>query len=65
MSANSVSMSYSPAIGADVYGEAPNKAQRFWQLADYSGDPVRREDAAWAVEQAEAFIAAVRARFVL
>ena len=30
----------------------------------YSGDPVNLSDAGWAVEQAEAFVAAVRARFI-
>ncbi len=44
---------------ADAHGEALNKVQRLRQLADYSGDPVKREDAACAVEQAEAFVAAI------
>ncbi len=42
------------------HGEALNKVQRFRQLADYSGDPVGLENANWAVEQAEAFVAAIR-----
>ena len=45
------------------YGEALNRAQRFRQLADYSGEPVGPEDAKWAVKQAEDFVAAVRRRF--
>ena len=49
---------------ADVHGESINKVQRLRQLAGYSGDPVGFSDAAWAVEQAEAFVAAVRARFI-
>ena len=49
---------------ADTHGEALNKAQRIRELADYSGDPVGLTDAASAVELAEAFVAAVRARFV-
>jgi uncharacterized protein (UPF0332 family) len=43
-----------------TYGETLNKVQRFRQIADYSGDPVSVENAEWAVEQAEAFVAAVR-----
>ncbi len=42
------------------HGEALNKVQRLRQLADYSGDPVGLENANWAVEQAEAFVAAIR-----
>ena len=42
------------------HGEALNKVQRFRQVADYSGDPVSLENANWAVEQAEAFVAAIR-----
>ncbi len=42
------------------HGEALNKVQRFRQIADYSGDPVSLESARLAVEQAEAFVAAVR-----
>jgi uncharacterized protein (UPF0332 family) len=42
------------------HGEALNRVQRFRQLADYSGDPVGPENAKWAVEQAEAFVVAIR-----
>jgi uncharacterized protein (UPF0332 family) len=42
------------------HGEALNRVQRLRQIADYSGDPVSTENAKWAVEQAEAFVAAVR-----
>ncbi len=45
---------------ADAHGEALNKVQRFRQLADYSGDSVSLSDAEWAVEQAEAFVVAIR-----
>ena len=45
------------------HGEALNRVQRFRQLADYSGDPVGAENAKLAVEQAEAFVAAIHARF--
>lgn len=44
----------------DTHGEALNKVQRLRQLADYSGDPLKHDDAAWAVQQAGAFVAAIR-----
>jgi hypothetical protein len=34
-------------------------------LADYTGDPVRSEDAAWALQQAEAFVDAIKSSFSL
>jgi len=43
-------------------GRAINKVQHFRQLADYTGDTFPLEDTAWAVEQAEVFVAAMRAR---
>jgi len=46
-------------------GRAFNKVQDTRQLADYSAEPPALADAAWAVEQAEAFVAAMRARFGL
>jgi uncharacterized protein (UPF0332 family) len=49
---------------APEFGRALNKVQYFREAADYSGHPVAPEDAGWAVEQAEEFVAAVRARFV-
>ena len=49
-------------MGAE-HGEAINKAQRFRQIADYSGDPVSSENARWAVEHAENFVAAIKAKF--
>jgi len=44
-------------------GSDRNKVQSLRELADYSGDPVAPDRAAWAVERAEAFVAAVRRRF--
>lgn len=43
------------------FGRAFNKVQDTRQLADYSADPPPLADATWAVDQAEAFIAAVHA----
>lgn len=45
---------------AAEHGEALNTVQRYRQLADYSGDPVSTEDTTWALERAEAFIAAIK-----
>ena len=41
-------------------GRAFNKVHDTRQLADYSAEPPSLADAAWAVDQAEAFVAAVR-----
>lgn len=43
-------------------GRSINKVQHFRQLADYTGDSFPLEDAAWAVEQAEAFVVEMRLR---
>ena len=45
---------------ASTFGEELNAVQRFRQIADYSGDLVADDKAAWAVERAEAFVAAIR-----
>jgi uncharacterized protein (UPF0332 family) len=42
------------------YGGDLNKVQTLRALADYDGNPVDADKAAWAVETAEAFVAAVR-----
>ncbi len=44
-------------------GKALNKVEDLRLIADYKGDAITLEDAGWAVEQAETFFAAVRARF--
>jgi len=41
-------------------GRALNRVQDIRLLADYDAEHPSREDAQWAVEQAEAFVAAVR-----
>jgi len=46
------------------HGEALNVVQRFRQVADYSGEPIELDKAAWSVERADAFVAAVKARFL-
>jgi uncharacterized protein (UPF0332 family) len=43
-----------------AHAEDFNKVQRLRKVADYSGDPVSLSEAEWAIEQAEALIAAVR-----
>ena len=44
-------------------GSALNKVERLRLLADYTGDPVSDEDAAWAVGQAYSFVATIRDAF--
>jgi uncharacterized protein (UPF0332 family) len=44
-------------------GSSLNKVERLRLLADYTGDPVSDEDSAWAVGQADIFVAAVRSKF--
>ena len=44
-------------------GRAFNRVQAIRLLADYDAEQPSREDAQWAVEQAEAFVAAIQARF--
>jgi uncharacterized protein (UPF0332 family) len=46
------------------FGRSFNKVQRLRQLADYTGDGIALADAAWAVEQAGAFVEAMRRRFI-
>lgn len=43
-------------------GRSINKVQRLRQIADYIGDPPSLEDARWAVDQAAAFVVAMRIR---
>ncbi|MHB8253388.1 MAG: hypothetical protein ACYDEV_06715 [Acidiferrobacter sp.] len=45
-------------------GKALNKVEDLRLMADYKGDPVEAENAAWAVQQAEAFIRAMRSTFI-
>ena len=46
---------------AAEHGSDLNKVQNLRELADYSGDLVSADRAAWALERAEAFSAAVKA----
>ena len=50
-----------PGLVAIDHGRALNKVEDLRLIADYRGDPVTLENAAWALEQAQAFLAAVRA----
>lgn len=45
-------------------GKALNKAEELRLIADYKGDPIEKEDAAWAVSQAQAFVQTMRATFM-
>ncbi len=47
-----------------AFGRAFNKVHDMRLLADYSSELPPLDQARWAVEQAEAFVAAIRAKFV-
>lgn len=49
-----------PGLVAIDHGRALNKVEDLRLIADYRGDPVTVENAAWALEQAQAFLAAIR-----
>jgi uncharacterized protein (UPF0332 family) len=49
---------------ASEFGGAINKVERLRRLADYTGELIELEDAMWAVQQAEAFVSAMRAAFM-
>lgn len=44
-------------------GKALNKVEDLRLIADYKGDPVELEDAAWAVQQAEKFVQTMKSSF--
>lgn len=50
---------------APALGSAINKVERLRRLADYTGDPIARHEAHWAVQQATDFVATVRETFLL
>lgn len=50
-----------PGLVAIDHGRALNKVEDLRLIADYRGDPVTQENAAWALEQAQAFLAAIQA----
>jgi len=45
-------------------GKALNKAEELRLVADYKGDDVEKEDAAWAVSQARTFVQAMQTLFM-
>lgn len=44
-------------------GKALNKVEDLRLIADYKGDPVELEDAAWAVQQAERFVQTMKSSY--
>lgn len=46
-------------------GRALNRVEEIRLVADYKGDPVEIERAQWAVQQAEEFVAVMRATFAI
>jgi uncharacterized protein (UPF0332 family) len=53
-----------PGLIAVEHGRALNKVEDLRLIADYKGDPVTIENAAWALEQSEKFLAAVQALLI-
>lgn len=45
-------------------GKALNKAEELRLVADYKGDPIEKDAAAWAVQQAQAFVTTMQATFM-
>jgi len=45
-------------------GKTLNKAEELRLVADYKGNPVEKEDAAWAVSQAQTFVQAMQITFM-
>ncbi len=50
-----------PGLVAVEHGRSLNKVEDLRLIADYRGDPVTLENAAWALEQAHGFLQAVQA----
>lgn len=50
-----------PGLVAVEHGRSLNKVEDLRLIADYRGDPVTLENAAWALEQAHSFLQAVQA----
>jgi uncharacterized protein (UPF0332 family) len=50
-----------PGLVAVEHGRSLNKVEDLRLIADYRGDPVNLDNAAWALEQAHNFLQAVRA----
>lgn len=46
-------------------GRALNRTEELRLIADYKGDPIENEDAAWAVRQAAEFVQTMRETFML
>ena len=46
-----------------MYGRALNRVEELRLIADYKGDQIEPEKAAWAVDQAQDFVLAMRTMF--
>ncbi len=49
---------------ASEFGISLNKVERLRRLADYTGDTILLDEAAWAVQQARSFVSAMRDQFI-
>jgi uncharacterized protein (UPF0332 family) len=52
-----------PGLVAPELGKSLNQVERVRLLADYTGEDIDARTASWAVEQATAFLEAVRNKF--
>ncbi len=53
-----------PGLFPVELGRSFNKAEDLRLMADYKGDPIGADDALWAVQQAQAFVAQIQQRFM-
>ncbi len=52
-----------PGRIATEFGKSLNKVEELRLVADYKGDPIEPEDAAWAVREAQQFVQAIQTTF--
>lgn len=48
---------------ATGFGKSLNKVEELRLVADYKGDPIEPEDAAWAVREAQQFVQVIQTTF--
>jgi uncharacterized protein (UPF0332 family) len=51
-------------LTASEFGISLNKVERLRRLADYTGEAILMDEAAWAVQQAKSFVSAMRHQFI-
>lgn len=63
ISAFSLHLVKSGQVSVDL-GKALNKVEELRLIADYKGDPIELEQAAWAVENSKVFVKAMQSKFM-